>query len=54
MGINRWEEQQERADKTGRDPGKMPKDRRKATIPPASGPPKSPPKTGRSRRSWKS
>ncbi len=24
MGINRWEEQQERADKTGRDPDKLP------------------------------
>ena len=24
MGLNRWEEQQERADKTGRDPDKLP------------------------------
>lgn len=24
MGINRWEEQQERADKTGREPDKLP------------------------------
>lgn len=29
MGINRWEEQQERADKTGRDPDKLPKDGKK-------------------------
>jgi hypothetical protein len=29
MGINRWEEQQERADKTGRDPDKLPRDKEK-------------------------
>jgi hypothetical protein len=29
MGINRWEEQQERADKTGRDPDRLPADREK-------------------------
>ena len=29
MGINWWAKQQERADKTGRDPDKLPKDREK-------------------------
>ena len=29
MGINRWEEQQERADKTGRDPDKLPSNKGK-------------------------
>ncbi len=28
MGINRWEEQQESADKRGRDPDKLPKDKK--------------------------